>query len=419
MYNETYKVLSDEKKEWTIMDNSVVESISAKVCMLGRFSITVGEASVADDMNRSKKMWSSLAYLVHNRDRLVMQKELIEQFWAGENTLAAANALKTLFYRIRALLEPLFPADFNPIISRRGGYIWNPAINTTVDTVEFEELCVKAGSITSATRRLDLYSRAIALYQGKFLPGQKLGTWTAPVVDYYHKYYLEAVIAYTDLLKKDERYEEVTIATRTAAAIDPYDETIATTLISSLLAQDRNREALVHYERVSELLYKTRDLRPSQALRDIYEKIMESENDPKTDLSIIQSELEDLASTNAAFICEYGIFREIYRLESRRCARSGESIHIALVTLITQQGEIPDVNKIGNTMDNVLKVITSCLRRGDVVAKYSGAQYLLMLPSTNYDNCAKVLKRIESTFRRQHRTSALQINSKIRELKPM
>ena len=400
-------------------ENTELDMVLAEVCMLGRFSITVGNATISDSMNRSRKMWSSLAYLVEHRGRLVTQKELIAQFWPNENPLAAANALKTLFYRIRALLEPLFPQDFSPVISRRGGYLWNPAIQTECDVDRFESLCnMTQDPSTSDEEKLELHAQILALYKGRYLPNQRLGIWTASIETRYHTLYVRSVLDYAAMLEAREMYEEMTVVTRTATEIDPHDERLATTLISSLLYQSRNREALVHYEKVSELLYKTRDLRPSQALRDIYEKIMESENDPKTDLSIIQTELESSTQSDVAYLCEYGVFREIYRLEARRCVRTGESIHIALITVTDQRGEIPELDKLGNTMENVLKVITSCLRRGDVVTKYSGAQYLAMLPLTSPANCAKILKRIESTFRRQYRTSPFLLNCKIRELKP-
>lgn len=395
------------------------DKILAEIYMLGQFSITVGDASISDSINRSRKLWSSLAYLVAHRGRLVTQKELIAQFWPTDNPVAAANALKTLFYRIRSLIAPIFPPGFSPIVSRRGGYLWNPEICTESDTTQFEALCTRAKDPqTGDDERIELYLKAFSLYKGRYLPNQRLGDWTVPIAAHYHALYISSVLHCAAILEDRGHYEEMTAVTRAAAEIDPYDETLATALISSLLRQDLNREALVHYEKVSELLYRTRDLRPSQALRDIYEKILESENNPKTDLSVIQSELEATAETTSAYFCEYGVFREIYRLEARRAARSGESIHIALVTIINDQGQIPELDSLGHTPDNVLKVLRSCLRRGDVVSKYSGAQFLLMLPQTSSDNCAKIIRRIDSAFRRQHRTTPFLLNCKIRELRP-
>ena len=56
------------------------------------------------------------------------------------------------------------------------------------------------------------------------------------------------------------------------------------------------------------------------------------------------------------------------------------------------------------------------LRSGDVVSRYSAAQYVVMLPSANYENSRNVMERIISAFYRQHRHNFLKITYKVREV---
>ena len=91
------------------------------VSLLGGFALEVDGVSLTDDINRSLKLWSVLAYLTLHRDRAVPQSEFIELFWPDDHSSNPVNALKTLLYRIRAMLEPLFGPDIQPILAQRGG----------------------------------------------------------------------------------------------------------------------------------------------------------------------------------------------------------------------------------------------------------------------------------------------------------
>jgi GGDEF domain-containing protein len=52
-------------------------------------------------------------------------------------------------------------------------------------------------------------------------------------------------------------------------------------------------------------------------------------------------------------------------------------------------------------MDKLRGIIGSALRRSDIFTRYSLTQYLIMLPSSNYENGERVLDRICSTFRHE------------------
>ena len=113
-------------------NGSTAKELSISVNMLGGFSMDVGGKTLTDEINRSQKLWNVLCYLIVHRDRTVPQSEFISLFWPDENSANPVNALKTLLYRVRAMLEPLFPQDTPPILSQRGAYSWNPAVRIPV-----------------------------------------------------------------------------------------------------------------------------------------------------------------------------------------------------------------------------------------------------------------------------------------------
>ena len=398
------------------MKKELAAKTVVKVSLLGGFRLEVDGNVLTDEVNRSQKLWNVLAYLIVHRDRNIPQSEFIELFWPDDDSANPVNALKTLLYRIRAMLEPLFGSGQQPIRSQRGSYAWNRAIACDLDTDRFEALCTQAEGANSSREQIALYRQAVALYRGDFLPKLDGQLWVVPLSAHYHALYLKAVKELASLLEEAGAYEEMGLLCMAASQIDPLDEKIHGEIITALLRQGRNAEALAHYEKATDLLYRNLGVRPSAELRALYTEIMRIEQGLETDLELIQRDLRETEARPGAFVCEYGFFREAYRLEARRCARNGTCVHVGLITISLPNGGVPPLKVLNTTMDLLLDVLVHSLRRGDVVSKYSGAQYVVLLPSANFEDSNMVMERIVSAFYRQHRRNVLKLTYKIREL---
>ncbi|NCB04454.1 MAG: diguanylate cyclase [Clostridia bacterium] len=388
------------------------------VAMLGKLELRAGRACVGDDVNRSRKMWNLLAYLLTHRAKEASQQELIEALWPGEDCDKPANALKTLMYRIRRQLEPIERAcGAELILSHRGGYRMNRQIDFIVDTNEFELLLHKADDISLPVEtRIELYTRATALYGGDFLPKQTMELWVVPLNAHYHALYLSAVKTLASLLEQEGHYAEMAELCSAAIAIDPLDERLHSLLVQALLRQGKDAAALNHYETATELLYRNLGVKPSEELRALYAEIMKTQKSLELDLGVVQRELMETETLSGAFVCEYGFFKEAYRLEARRAARYGMSVFVALMTVATPSGEVPSLELLNVTMEQLLDVIKSSLRKGDIVARYSGAQYVIMLPALTFEDGENVMDRIVTNFRRQYRRHFLKLHYKLQQL---
>lgn len=393
----------------------VVKTVS--VSMLGGFTLQVDGNLLTDEINRSQKLWNVLCYLLVHRHRNVPQSEFIDLFWPEEGSSNPANALKTLLYRVRALLEPMFPDGLEPILSQRGSYSWNRAVACDVDADRFEALCRKAEDAALPDQdRMELYEQAVALYKGDFLPKLAGQMWVVSLTARYHELYVAAVKAYAALLERAERFDEMGAVCARAGELDPLDEGLHILIVRALLRQGKDAAALEHYETATDLLYRNLGVRPSEELRALYVEIMDVEKGLETDLEVIQDNLREAAARPGAFVCEYGFFQEAYRLEARRAMRNGTCVHVALITVSLPDGGVPALGVLNTTMDQLLEVLVHNLRRGDVVARYSAAQYVLMLPAANFEDSTMVLERVVSAFYRQHRRNFLKLSYKIREL---
>ena len=93
-----------------------------KVRMLGKLVISYKGKSIVYSDQRSRKAWSVLAYLLVNRGRNIEGQEIIDICWSGDDLIDdPANALKSLFYRIRTMLDKLEPGLGKTLIVRNGG----------------------------------------------------------------------------------------------------------------------------------------------------------------------------------------------------------------------------------------------------------------------------------------------------------
>lgn len=396
---------------------NTVQANTMTISFLGGFCMEMGGNILTDEINRSKKLWNVLAYLIYNRERHISQNELIELFWQEDNSSNPANALKTLLFRARAVLEPIFGPEPSLIVSQRGAYSWNHEILCETDIDQFAEMCRQAQlREKSADERISLYRGAVEFYRGDFLPRLADQLWVVPISARYHMMYLDTVKALSALLESNGNYKEMSELCIRGSEMDPLDEELHILIVRAYIRQGKEAAALAHYEKATDLLYRNLGIRPSEELRALYAEIMKTEHDMEIDLEAIQKAMKETASRDGAFLCDYGFFKEAYRLEARRCVRNGSCVHVVLITVSLPDGGVPPLKVLNATMDQLKEVLISSLRKGDVVSKYSGAQYVVLLPSANFEDSTTVMERVESAFRQQHHHSFLKITYKIREL---
>ncbi|MGM9521424.1 MAG: BTAD domain-containing putative transcriptional regulator [Oscillospiraceae bacterium] len=376
---------------------------TVKVNMLGEFSIS-GEGSgcvVSDQNNRSKKVLMLLEYLLTFRTREISQNELIELLWPDDDTDEPANTLKTLLHRTRSALDGLGAGiGKSLIICRRGTYAWNNAVNTEIDAEQFENFC-KLSEDGSDEERLKYLLEAIKLYKGDFLPKSSTELWAVPLTTYYHTLYLNTVHEAVELLKKAGRYDEIVSICQHAVTIDPFDEQLHLAIINALSAGGMQQAAMNHYNHVTELFMDKFGITPSQELTALYKELVKATNSTEMNLGIIRDELRESEKTRGAFFCEYEFFKDVYRLQARAAARTGNVVQIALMSIVDPNNKLSQ-KQVTVAMQRLKEVISLSLRNSDVFSRYSVTQYIIMLPCASVEDSEMVLGRIRANFRRAY-----------------
>jgi DNA-binding SARP family transcriptional activator len=387
--------------------------------MLGDFSIKWRGQEISDRDNRSRKAWLLLAYMIYCRNRTNTPEDLAGLLWAHEDSSSnPLNALKTMLHRVRTMLNGLESGAGSTLIVRRGGYYaWNTDIPITVDVDRFESLC-GGDSQPEDSQRLERYLEALALYQGDFLSKLSAEAWVVPIAAYYHNLYVSTVLDTLPLLEAEGRLEEAVALCRKAVAVEPYNEEIYQHLMEDLLALGDQRSVLDVYDYMSHLLLDNFSVTPSERLRALHREALRVVNDRAVSFDTVLSQLQEPEDSNEAMLCEYDFFRVIYHAQARALVRSGDVVHIGLLS-VTADGEKPlSKRSQDRAMDNLQNVVLGNLRKGDVVSRCSVSQFILLLPQANHENSCMVCQRIIKAFYRQFPHSPARLRYAVQAMVP-
>lgn len=214
-----------------------MSSEGLQIRMLGSFSLALGEQEINDGDNRSRKVWLLLAYMIYCRNRVVTQEELVSLLWGEEEgSTNPLNALKTMFHRVRSMLNQLGDSVGHNLIVRRGGsYSWNTDIPVTVDVECFDALCRAGNGEVNEAKRLEHYRKALALYEGDFLSKLSAEPWVVPIAAYFHNLYAQVAQETLPLLEGIGEKEEAVRLCRKALEVEPYSEELYRHLMRNLL----------------------------------------------------------------------------------------------------------------------------------------------------------------------------------------
>lgn len=180
------------------------------------------------------------------------------------------------------------------------------------------------------------------------------------------------------MLEERGRLDEAVVLSRQAIQVEPCDESLYYHLMRRLLELGNQQAAASVYESMSEMLFDRFGVMPSEEIKALYREALHSVNQKEIDISSLREQLREPSAEPGALQCDYELFKAIYRAEARSVARSGEAAHIGLLTVGGNDGKTLVKRSLDCAMDNLSELIRLSLRRGDVFARCSISQYILL-----------------------------------------
>lgn len=389
-----------------------------RVQMLGSFTLEAAGNTLSDSDNRTRKVWSLLAYLLCHRGRTVSQKKLIELLWGEEPSSSnPENALRITFHRARSALNQLWPtAGYDLILRKDGGYTWNMDVPMDIDSDRFDALCTAA--YADEEQQLAACLQAIALYQGDFLEKQSSDSWVIPITTHFHNLYISTVMTASRLLSDRNRHGEAVALCRSAVLREPYHEPLHQMLMQALAATGDQKGAAAVYEELSHRLFDDFGIRPNEQTRSIYREIVHCLSDRTLPMEVVLEQLQEPELIPGAMRCDYDYFKVLCFAESRAMERNGNATHILLLSVSGAPGTPLAKRTLTRVMEQLGETIRTNLRRGDTFSQCSVSQYIIMLPQANYENSCMVARRILGAFSRKHPHVTARIHHMVQPLSP-
>lgn len=367
-----------------------------EITLFGKFEIKMDHKPILENLSNTRKTKLFLSYLLLHKQKAVSHKELFELLWSGEDYANPGTALRTLLYRYRALIEKAGITQLqNSIISRRSAYQWNQELDVSIDIFDFEDYSkIGLNKAMSREKRKQCLLKAISLYTGGLLPDSGSEHWVVPRAVYYRDLYLKDVIAYIEELKQEKAFDDIIALCSRATALTGANDLI---ILEQKLAEQKGH--------------------PDVSVVSRYEKTKKYIGNMEDVIGTIQDNMETDDADNIAFVCDYSVFRDIYHLQRRLLARTGDTMFLTLLTMgKSSGGEFDDLQN-----EKIMKAIMDCccheLRCGDSICRYSDNQHAIMFPADSFENAIKIMERVKSAFMSEANDHDVLLTYHIRPLK--
>lgn len=401
-------------------ERETMHSETVQIRMLGEFSIRKGSRIVNDGDSRSRKLWLLLAYMIYCRSRSISLEELADFLWGdSERSSNPLNALKTMFHRVRTILDKLGEEEGRRlIINKDGCYSWNPDVPVCCDMEQFDALCREAEETEEEERQKELILQALDLYQGDFLPKLAGETWVLQVSAYFHNLYIRVAMTVLPILEKQNLRQDAVDLCRKGIALDPDFEPFYQHLMQNLVDQNKQREVAAVYEDLSKHLSETFGVMPSEESLAIYREAVRTTNYTAVSIDTVQKQLREPEKGRGALYCDYDFFKAIYHAEARAVVRSGNAVHLAMISVTGENNRELPKRSLDRCMENLQALMSMNLRKGDILAQCSATQYVLLLPMANFENSCMVCERIIKAFGRKYPHSPAVLHYSVQAIEP-
>ena len=215
-----------------------------EIRMLGKFEILMDGKPVLAALNQSRKATMLVQYLVLQKGEKVTHKELTDTLWNGERSTNPDMALRAIMHRFRNMIEAEgLQTMENCILTSRGYYQWNPALECRIDVFEMEALMEEARRQLNPSAAVARYERVLELYAGRLLPLSCNESWVEFRSLGLHAQYRIALFQVLEACKRKGENERIVKLCRRAIELDPYEERLYLEMIQALEALGRHDEA--------------------------------------------------------------------------------------------------------------------------------------------------------------------------------
>ena len=248
-----------------------VDAARLEVRLLGGLSLQLGRQPVS-----LRGWWAKarrvFAYLVLHRGQLVGRDALLETFWPDEEMEDALHSLQSTISCVRRTLREVSGDGGSLLVSRHGGYVFDPEARCEVDVLTVERQLQEVARLAQAGDETALEA-VTATGRRALLPEFPFDDWCVLRRERLREAWGDSLVRVATRLLDEGRHERAAALAEAVADVDPSDERACRLLMRAYQALERPIEAVRRFERCREALEQDLGIRPSRVTVEIYEQV--------------------------------------------------------------------------------------------------------------------------------------------------
>jgi len=382
------------------------------VTMFGGFSLRYGDQDVVLGRNTGTKFVQLFQLIWLFGRQGISKAQIIRALYDAEELANPVNTFNNLLYQARRqmVMAGLPPKRY--IVRRKKLYMADPEIPLDLDTRNFEKGIEEARAALDSRKKYELYCKALQLYQSVLLPESSTEAWVVTESVRLQKLFEEAIRYAGSFARKSGDYDAMYRIYGQAARIYP-DNDWQANQIDAMICREDYQQAYALYCRTVRRYSEEMGLPPSAQMLENYQRMSLKLTHQQSRLSEIQSSLREDPATGAYYAALPG-FIDIYRVLARNMERLGNSVFLLLCDLVDYEGKpFRNPEKLQARSESLRRCIGSSLRKGDIFARYSVSQYMVLLVGCDEEGCDVVAKRISKKLGSVEGTRAGVIYSRV------
>lgn len=252
--------------------NNFYEQVPIKIKTLGQFTVFRAEEKLTSKEFGRDKTIQLLQYLISNRQRHALHKEkIMDNLWEDWND----RDFKVALHGINKALEPNRPSRTEPTFILRQGVSYQ--LNTDmvwIDVDALEAYIIIGNEALSKEKNIakKAYKKAIALYQGIYLPNRIYEDWSSEEREKSQLLILGAYITLAELLLKENPIESIRLA-QASLAIDNTWEDAYRIQMRGYLAKGNRPQAIKTYMKCEVVLEEEYGISPLPETKQLLKEI--------------------------------------------------------------------------------------------------------------------------------------------------
>ncbi len=250
-----------------------------RIQTLGSFQVFRGDSSMETaewDRIQPKRL---LEAIISYGERSIPKEILIDELWPDESPRAAENNFKTTLQRLRKSLEPSIHKDFgSPYVHLHDNAVYLDPELCRVDAQQFLSLLRKADEKKKrgdAKDALSLYTEAMEIYQGDFLPDELYAPWANKKREELRREFIELLNKMANLYERQGVAKKAIDCYKKVIEEDPLLEEAYQKLMTLYSNKGMYNDALKTYEACKKVLKRELKTKPDSTTSGIYRKVLE------------------------------------------------------------------------------------------------------------------------------------------------